>query len=192
MFNKKNPNFKGNICIALLALLVICGLFWRLNTDNDDQEQGNDTSSATSQTSNSHKKAKDTRPNMLGHKLNFSKAKISSNHSYYVERGYSNVRYFIDADKKITAIKYILTPPNNTSAVQAALSNLLHDDNLKYTVNKKDDTSIILKPKFSYNVWSPKNKKWYHFSMQTNGEEYKGEPLVSQFSVWKGKEEDAI
>ncbi|MDN5650180.1 MAG: hypothetical protein L0G93_17880 [Acinetobacter sp.] len=129
---------------------------------------------------------------MLGHMLNKANAKSTSDSNYYVERGNENIRYFVTGDK-ITAIKYIMKPANNTIMVQAGLKNLLYDDNLrKYRSFKKDEGDIILKPKYQYNIWSPKNRKWYHLSMQANGEKYKGTPLVSQFSLWEGKDPDAL
>ncbi|NRN96663.1 hypothetical protein [Lactobacillus helveticus] len=189
MFNRKNPHFLGNIGIAFLSIFVLIGIFNKLSNPDD----GSDSSSSRSTVEQQKKKAKkiDNRPNMLGHKLNKNKAKSVDDGEYYVERGDNRVRYFV-TEGKITAIKFIMKPANNTVMVQAALSNLLHDDHLKYTSDKYDEDSVILKPKYQYNVWSPKNKKWYHVAMQANGDEFKGFPLVSQFSVWEDKDPDAL
>ena len=192
MFNKRNPHFLSNIGIAFLTVFVICGLFWKLSNPDDNVDNNQTTNKQTDNNRrNKHKSSSRPKSNMLVHKINKGQVRSASDGNYYVDRSDKSIRYFV-TDGKITAIKYIMNPANNTAMVQAGLSNLLHDDNLKYCSFKKDESDIILNPKYQYNVWSPKNKKWYNVAMQYNGEKYKGAPLVSQFSVWQGKNPDAL
>ena len=74
--------------------------------------------------------------------------------------------------------------PMNTTSVQGKLKELLNDDNLKYGNDKvnEDDTTL---DEDNYNVYSPKQKKWYHISMQKNDDD-----KVSTFSIWQGKDSD--
>ena len=66
-------------------------------------------------------------------------------------------------------------------------SRSLNDDNLKYTNDKKSEDDTLLDNEGDYNVYYPKNRKWYHISIQSG----EGDDDVSQFSAWPGKDPDA-
>jgi hypothetical protein len=105
---------------------------------------------------------------------------------YYTDKTDSKIRYFTDDDGTITAIKYSYMPnPETTTAVTSELANLLDDSHLKYGNDKVDENETLLKGD-NYNVYSPKHKNWYHFSMQKDDNK-----KVSTFNVWQGKDRDA-
>lgn len=122
----------------------------------------------------------------LGKKLNKKQAKSENDNAYYVDKDDNKARYFTNENNTITAIKYNYMPdPMNTTSVQGKLKELLNDDNLKYGNDKVDEDDTALDDD-NYNVYAPKQKKWYHISMQKNDDN-----KVSTFSVWQGKNSDA-
>ena len=75
--------------------------------------------------------------------------------------------------------------PGHSAVIE--LSALLNDKHLKFTNDKQSDSDFY--PSSSdktFNVYSPKYKKWYHVTLQFDGKD-----KVSQFSVWEGKSDDA-
>ena len=132
----------------------------------------------------SHKKTNNSK-NMPGEKINSSLAK--EHEFYWTSKDDPKVRYFVDDNKKITAIKYVLRPDlNNTTHCQSVLANILHDNNLKYTTDKTDESDIVLNNDKEYNIYSPKNKKWYRVSFDPVEKD-----LVATFSLYPGKSADA-
>lgn len=132
----------------------------------------------------SHKKTNNSK-NMLGQKINSSLAK--KHEFYWTSKDDSKIHYFVDNEKKITAIKYVLNPDlNNTTHCQGVLSNILHDDNLKYTTDKTDASDIVLDNDREYNIYSPKNKKWYRVNFNPASKD-----LVNTFSLYPGRSSDA-
>ncbi|WP_302500061.1 hypothetical protein [Limosilactobacillus reuteri] len=122
----------------------------------------------------------------LGQKLNKKQAKSENDDAYYVDKDDNKARYFTNEKDIITAIKYNYMPdPMNATSVQGKLKEMLNDDNLKYGNDKvnEDDTTL---DDDNYNVYAPKQKKWYHISMQKNDDN-----KVSTFSIWQGKDSDA-
>lgn len=165
--------FKANKTKYVFVILVWCGIggyaqsLYKPSTPSDNQEAVSDYE-------------------QLGHKINKHNAEEEKDGAYYTDKGDSDVHYFTDNDNKITAIKYNYMPdPMSTSSVQGKLEELLNDKNLKYGNDKlsRNDTTL---DNDDYNVYSPKQKKWYHMSMQKNDDD-----KVSTFSVWPGKSSDA-
>ena len=126
--------------------------------------------------------------NSIGSKIDKSEAKEEADGAYYVDKDDDNLRYFINNDNKITAIKYVYgANPNNVTDVMNKLStDAFQDSDLKYTKDKTDSDDFLPEGN-SFNVYSPKSKKWYHVSMQrvSNDKDAK----VSSFSVWSGKDD---
>lgn len=123
--------------------------------------------------------------NIVGQKLSRIHVK-NHNDMYYTDRDDSKLRYFTNDDNKITAAKYVFGADHYpTTSVQNKLENvIIQDSKLKYTDDKqsRDDFSP---DGDSFNIYSPKRKKWYHVSMQRDSDD-----KVSQFSVWPGKSDD--
>lgn len=132
-----------------------------------------------------HKK-KNTSKNLPGQKINSSKA--TKHEFYWTSKGDKKVRYFVDDDKKITAIKVVLNPDiNNTWWCQSYMEKVLHDDNLKYGIDKQGKNDAVLSNRVKYNIYSPKYKKWYW----VNFEAADGKNMVASFSIYPGKNKDA-
>ncbi len=126
----------------------------------------------------------------LGHKINKSKTDEDDSGAYYTDKDDSKLRYFTSGDSnKVTAAKYVYGADHmNVTDVKNKLSDVvLHDDNLKYTDDKTDSDDFLPKGN-SFNVYSPKNKKWYHVSMQRDSSDE--DAKVSSFSIWPGKDND--
>ena len=126
----------------------------------------------------------------LGHKVNKSEVKKDDSGAYYTDKDDSKLRYFTSGDdNKVTAAKYVYGADHmNVTDVKNKLSDVvLHDDNLKYTDDKTDSDDFLPKGN-SFNVYSPKNKKWYHVSMQRDSSDE--DAKVSSFSIWPGKDND--
>lgn len=104
---------------------------------------------------------------------------------YYTKGDDDNIRYFINSDDKITAIKQIFSPdPMTTEYVKMQLTEILDDNNIKYTLDKLKANSYIPGGD-SFNVYSPKYKRWFHVQMQRTGSK------ISQYSIFAGKDTDA-
>ena len=132
-----------------------------------------------------HKK-KNTSKNLPGQKINSSKA--AKHEFYWTSKDDKKVRYFVDDDKKITAIKVVLSPDiNNTWWCQRYMEKVLHDDNLKYGIDKQGKNDAVLSNRVKYNIYSPKYKKWYW----VNFEAADGKNMVASFSIYPGKNKDA-
>lgn len=160
------------ICIVF-AIAGLWGGFVGNQTNSHIQNENTDSRSMTDY-------------QQLGQKLNKKQVKPENDNAYYVDKDDNKARYFTNENDIITAIKYNYMPdPMNTTSVQGKLKELLNDDNLKYGNDKvnEDDTTL---DEDNYNVYSPKQKKWYHISMQKNDDD-----KVSTFSVWQGKDSDA-
>lgn len=125
---------------------------------------------------------------LIGHKIIKSQVKSQEDGLYYTDKVDPNIRYFVDDSHKVTAIKYMYEPnhkPGHSAVIE--LSALLNDKHLKLTNDKQSDSDFY--PSSSdktFNVYSPKYKKWYHATLQFDGND-----KVSQFSVWEGKSDDA-
>ena len=125
---------------------------------------------------------------LIGHKIVKSRVKSQEDGLYYADKVDPNIRYFVNDSHKVTAIKYMYEPnhkPGHSAVIE--LSNLLNDKHLKFTNDKQSDSDFY--PSSSdktFNVYSPKYKKWYHATLQFDGKD-----KVSQFSVWEGKSDDA-
>ena len=125
---------------------------------------------------------------LLGHKIVKSRVKSQEDGLYYTDKVDHNIRYFVDDSHKVTAIKYMYEPnhkPGHSAVIE--LSALLNDKHLKFTNDKQSDNDFY--PSSSdktFNIYSPKCKKWYHATLQFDGKD-----KVSQFSVWEGKSDDA-
>lgn len=105
--------------------------------------------------------------------------------SYYTKDDDDNIRYFINSDDKLTAIKQIFSPdPMTTEYVKMQLTEILDDNNIKYTLDKLKANSYIPGGD-SFNVYSPKYKRWFHVQMQRTGSK------ISQYSIFAGKDTDA-
>lgn len=131
-------------------------------------------------------KKKNTSKNLPGQKINSSKA--AKHEFYWTSKDDKKVRYFVDDDKKITAIKVVLSPDiNNTWWCQRYMEKVLHDDNLKYGIDKQGKNDAVLSNRVKYNIYSPKYKKWYW----VNFEAADGKNMVASFSIYPGKNKDA-
>lgn len=125
---------------------------------------------------------------LLGHKIVKSRVKSQEDGLYYTDKVDPNIRYFVNDSHKVTAIKYMYEPnhkPGHSAVIE--LLALLNDKHLKFTNDKQSDSDFY--PSSSdktFNVYSPKYKKWYHATLQFDGKD-----KVSQFSVWEGKSDDA-
>lgn len=125
---------------------------------------------------------------LIGHKIVKSRVKSQEDGLYYTDKVDHNIRYFVNDSHKVTAIKYMYEPnhkPGHSAVIE--LSALLNDKHLKFTNDKQSDSDFY--PSSSdktFNVYSPKYKKWYHATLQFDGKD-----KVSQFSVWEGKSDDA-
>lgn len=108
------------------------------------------------------------------------------NHDFYYTKGDDdNIRYFINNDDRLTAIKQIFSPdPMTTEYVKMQLTEILDDNNIKYTLDKLKANSYIPGGD-SFNVYSPKYKRWFHVQMQRTGSK------ISQYSIFAGKDTDA-
>lgn len=104
---------------------------------------------------------------------------------YYTKGDDDNIRYFINNDDKLTAIKQIFSPdPMTTEYVKMQLTEILNDNNINYTLDKLKANSYIPGGD-SFNVYSPKYKRWFHVQMQRTGSK------ISQYSIFAGKDTDA-
>lgn len=125
---------------------------------------------------------------LIGHKIIKQQVKSQNGGLYYTDKVDPNIRYFIDDSHKVTAIKYMYEPnhkPGHSAVIE--LSALLNDKHLKFTNDKQSDDDFY--PSSSdktFNVYSPKYKKWYHATLQFDSKD-----KVSQFSVWEGRSDDA-
>lgn len=150
---------------------------------------GCSSSSDNSSSQTTSKKAKAGSLNIPGQKINKSKAKDED--LYWTDKSDERIRYFTDDSKKITAVKVTFAPDYaNTSAVDAYLETVLHDKNYKVSNSKKDDDSIVLKTGTTYNIYSPKWKKWFWIRIDKNNNYEKD--AVRDFAVYPGKSDEAL
>lgn len=150
---------------------------------------GCSSSSNNSSSQTTSKKAKAGSLNIPGQKINKSKAKDED--LYWTDKSDDRIRYFTDDSKKITAVKVTFAPDYaNTSAVDAYLETVLHDKNYKVSNSKKDNNSIVLKTGTTYNIYSPKWKKWFWIRIDKNNNYEKD--AVRDFAVYPGKSDEAL
>lgn len=165
----------------ILAITVVSALVCFGTYKLDTHLTSTSASAKTEQSSSDHYC-------LIGHKIVKSQVKSQEDGLYYTDKVDSNIRYFVDDSHKVTAIKYMYEPnhkPGHSAVIE--LSNLLNDKHLKFTNDKQSDSDFY--PSSSdktFNVYSPKYKKWYHATLQFDGKD-----KVSQFSVWEGKSDDA-
>lgn len=165
----------------ILAITVVSALVCFGTYKLDTHLTSTSASAKTEQSSSDHYC-------LIGHKIVKSRVKSQEDGLYYTDKVDSNIRYFVDDSHKVTAIKYMYEPnhkPGHSAVIE--LSNLLNDKHLKFTNDKQSDNDFY--PSSSdrtFNVYSPKYKKWYHATLQFDGKD-----KVSQFSVWEGKSDDA-
>lgn len=167
----------GYVLIFTIISALICFGTYKLDVHLADTS----ASAKTEQNSSDHYC-------LIGHKIVKSRVKSQEDGLYYTDKVDPNIRYFVDDSHKVTAIKYMYEPnhkPGHSAVIE--LSNLLNDKHLKFTNDKQSDNDFY--PSSSdktFNVYSPKYKKWYHATLQFDGKD-----KVSQFSVWEGKSDDA-
>lgn len=150
---------------------------------------GCSSSSNNSSSQTTSKKAKAGSLNIPGQKINKSKAKDED--LYWTDKSDDRIRYFTDDSKMITAVKVTFAPDYaNTSAVDAYLETVLHDKNYKVSNSKKDNDSIVLKTGTTYNIYSPKWKKWFWIRIDKNNNYEKD--AVRDFAVYQGKSDEAL
>lgn len=150
---------------------------------------GCSSSSNNSSSQTTSKKAKAGSLNIPGQKINKSKAKDED--LYWTDKSDDRIRYFTDDSKKITAVKVTFAPDYaNTSAVDAYLETVLHDKNYKVSNSKEDNDSIVLKTGTTYNIYSPKWKKWFWIRIDKNNNYEKD--AVRDFAVYPGKSDEAL
>lgn len=150
---------------------------------------GCSSSSNNSSSQTTSKKAKAGSLNIPGQKINKSKAKDED--LYWTDKSDDRIRYFTDDSKKITAVKVTFAPDYaNTSAVDAYLETVLHDKNYKVSNSKKDNDSIVLKTGTTYNIYSPKWKKWFWIRIDKNNNYEKD--AVRDFAIYPGKSDEAL
>lgn len=162
----------------IVVILVIGGLGNTLGMGSDDDDDSNNDTS----TQVSHKK-KNYSQNLPGQKINTS---IATKHEFYwTDKSNKKVRYFVDYDKKITAIKVAYGDnPKSTPACQNDLVKILNDKNLKYTSAKKNADDVYLKPTGQqYLVYSPAHNKWYSVSFVLSNTK----DLASYMIIYPGK-----
>lgn len=132
-------------------------------------------------------KNKNSSKNLPGQKINLSKA--TKHEFYWTSKDDKKIRYFVDDNKKITAIKVVLKPEvNNTWWCQSYMEKVLHDDGLKYGNDKENKDDGVLSNKEKYNIYSPKHKKWYW----VNFDPADGKNMVATFSIYPGKSSEAL
>lgn len=132
-------------------------------------------------------KNKNSSQNLPGQKINSSRA--TKHEFYWTSKDDKKVRYFVDDNKKITAIKVVLKPKiNNTWWCQSYMEKVLHDDSLKYGNDKENKDDGVLSNKEKYNIYSPKHKKWYW----VNFDPADGKDMVATFSIYPGKSSEAL
>lgn len=167
----------GYVLIITIVSALVCFGTYKLDAHLADTS----ASAKTEQSSSDHYC-------LIGHKIVKSQVKSQEDGLYYTDKVDPNVRYFVDDSHKVTAIKYMYEPnhkPGHSAVIE--LSALLNDKHLKFTNDKQSDNDFY--PSSSdktFNVYSPKYKKWYHATLQFDGKD-----KVSQFSVWEGKSDDA-
>ncbi len=175
----KNKEAQGHPVDAKIqkVLTGLCSLFAIVALWGAFVGQRNQTSNASS---------KDYQ--VIGQKLDKS---LVDNHDdmYYTSKDDDDLRYFTNDDDKVTAAKYVFGADHySTESVMNRLEDpVLHDDNLKYTADK-DSRKDFSPDGDSFNVYSPKTKKWFHVKMQKDDND---NDKVSSFSVWPGQDDDA-
>lgn len=178
----------------LTALIVVYGYVWGVfvtpSTNNSHSKTSKVQKASNNTNSNNDENDDDDSSNTLGTELDEDEVKSGPDDDYYIDKTDHKIRYFVNDDDKITAVKVVFTPDDgNTVTVQDYLSErILNDKHLKYTNDKENETDTLLDNNGHYNIYSPKNKKWYHISIQPSNS---GEDKVSQFSAWPGKDPTA-
>lgn len=175
---KKREIFKRTLLVSLAAvsLATITGC-------------GSDDSGSSQKATSTAKKAKSGSLNVPGQKIN--KAKAKDEDLYWTDKSDDRIRYFTDDSKKITAVKVTFAPDYaNTSAVDAYLETVLHDKKYKVSNSKEDNDSIVLKTGMTYNIYSPKWKKWFWIRIDKNNNYEKD--AVRDFAIYPGKSEEAL
>lgn len=189
--NKPKPLHKRWWMWLIIIGLVIAGIGNIIDPSDDDDHK----SSTESYRQSIHKvdkkiKAKDDNhqshsQNIPGQKINKSKA--TKHKFYWTDNDDSKLRYFVDNEGKITAVKYV-KPNNNTYWCQQIISvKILHDDHVKFGNDKEDIGDGVLANDESYNIYSPKLHKWFwvHFDAAD------GKNMVASFAVYPNKSDEA-
>lgn len=168
---------------VLVVFSIVGGIGNMLGLGADDDDSDNNSAQTEQVKKVNHSK------NLPGQKINKSKA--TKHEFYWTSKDDKKVRYFV-SDGKITAMKVVLMPDvNNTFWCKAYLANVLHDKNLKYTNDKLSDSDASLSNDKSYNIYSPKYKKWYRVVFDPADNVGKKDNMVATFSVFPGKSKDA-
>lgn len=165
---------------TIIVALIVGGIGGAIDNDGSGYEDDDDYDDSTEQV-----KKVNPSQNMPGQKINKSLANKGKN--YWTSKDDKKLRLFVYGGK-ITAIKYVLNPDLHTTVYcQGILEDeILHDKNLKYTDDKTDSDDTVLDNDKEYNIYSPKNKKWYRVVFDPAEKD-----LVTTFSVYPGKSADA-
>lgn len=173
--NKPKRKVARNWLIGSAVVLVICGF---VAPNSDDNSSAKTVKKATGS------------QNLPNQKIN--EAKATKHEFYWTSKSDKKVRYFVDDDKKITAIKIVLIPDvNNTWWCEQYMEKVLHDDHLKFSNDKKSSDDIVLNNDSKYNVYSPKHKKWYWVRFDAADNVGKKDNMVASFAIYPGKNEGA-
>lgn len=151
---------------------------------------GCDDNSDSSENSSQSSKPKSNSQNLPNQKIN--KDTATDHDFYWASKSDKKIRYFVDDDKKITAIKVVLKPNvNNTWWCEQYMKKVLHDDNLKFGNDKQSSDDGVLSNDGKYNVYSPKYKKWYWVRFDPANDVGKKDDMVSSFAIYPGKSDEA-
>lgn len=169
--------YVGTTFVWAFWIIVLISTIHGCNNSSDDSS---DDSDKTSQV------AKPASKNLPGQEINSAKA--TKHEFYWTSKSDKKVRYFVNDDKKITAIKVVLgSEQNNTVWCQAILEQVLHDDDLHYGLDKVKEENTLLSNDGKYNIYSPKAKKWYWVRFDAG----EGKDMVADFAIYPGKNKAA-
>ena len=127
--------------------------------------------------------------NIPGTKL--IKSKVNTHKFYYTAKDYPQIRYFVNDANKITAIKIVFGSDadiTSTVSAQSMIEKALSDDKLKYTNNKTNSNVEILPNEGTYNIYSPKYKKWFWIRLDKYQNSSKN---VASVAIYPGKSDEA-
>ena len=162
-------------------IFILGGIGGVLGIDDDDDDAPSPTT---------HEVAKSTSQNLPNQKNN--KDKATKHEFYWTSKSDDHVRYFVDDDKKITAIKYVAgSDPVTAELAQSLSGDILHDDNLEWTNDRLAESAYLPKNNGKYNVYSPKHKKWYWVRMDANNNYSSSKQMVASFAIYPGKSSEA-
>ena len=178
----KHNQSRKRIGLKNLGIFVIIFILETIFAGLSDNKK--ETSNPTHQVTTNHN-SKNT--NIPGYKL--TKSQVDKHDFYYTSKEYSNIRYFINDSNKITAIKIVFQPDaQSTASAQSFVEKALHDKNLKYTNDKENSDNTYLANDESYNVYSPKYKKWFWIRM----DQYRDtDDKVVSVAIYPGKSDEA-